>query len=67
MFEQEKDEERRYRGMPTIYIAGDPPVPAPFLMSRMTLGCNDRGLAVINEKPARPCMAVPVEPISRTI
>lgn len=22
-----------YRGMPTIYIAGDPPRPAPFLMS----------------------------------
>ncbi len=24
----------RYRGMPTIYIADDPPTPAPFLMSQ---------------------------------
>ncbi len=24
----------RYRGMPVVFIAGDPPCPAPFLMNR---------------------------------
>ena len=27
------DPERSYRGMPVVYLAGDPPEPAPFLMN----------------------------------
>lgn len=32
--EETKHPARSYAGLPLVFIAGDPPTPAPFLMSR---------------------------------